>query len=342
MRIAYLVPTSIYSGAENMTLLIAKQLSKCHDVWYCSPSGVICDYTKSADVPHFPIRNISVKTVKHIKKTITPDIFHACDNRASMVCALAGVTFVSHLHNNPPWLRTPNPYSLSMLFFCLRSKRTIGVSDSVCNEFFFSRYIRNKYITIPNAVDLSHVKMLADKQEVTHDLCFIGRMTLQKTPQTFVRIVKKITEHLPNISAVMIGDGELLPETKNLAAQLGLQEHITFTGFLKNPYSLLQNTRLLIMPSLYEGFGLIAIEAMSLGKPVIASKVGGLINIVDVDCGGFCANEDDFAEAAIKLLTDDKLYSKKSSMAEEKALIFGDIVKYVTTIEALYKEAIEI
>jgi len=341
MRIAFLVPTNIYSGAENMTLLIAKQLSERYNVWYCSPPGVICDYTKAANIPHMPVENMSARTTRYIKKAINPDIFHACDNRASVACALAGVNYVSHLHNNPPWIKKLNLYSVVMLFSCLHSKRTICVSDSIFDEFLFSRFIRKKYVVLPNVVDLSHVKMLADKKEETYDICFLGRMTQQKSPLGFVRIVRKISEHLPNISAIMIGDGELMSETQELANQLGLQGHITFTGFLKNPYSILQSTRILIMPSLYEGFGLTAIEAMSLGKPVIASMVGGLKNVVDVNCGVFCNNENEFAEAAIMLLTDDELYQKKSCAAERKALLFGDVVKYAIDIEKIYKDVIE-
>ena len=342
MRIAYLVPTNSYSGAENMTLLIAKQLSARHDCWYCSPEGAICEYTEAAGIPHVPVPDMSVKTVKHLKKILNPDIFHACDNRASVVCALAGVTFISHLHNNPPWLKGLNAYSCTMLFSCLRSKRTIGVSDSVLDEFLFSRFIRDKYITIENVVDLSYVKIMADEgvEKKSYDLSFIGRMTQQKAPLTFVSIVEKIARQLPQISAVMIGDGEMISESQAFAEQLGLRGSITFTGFLQNPFTIIKNTRLLIMPSLYEGFGLTAVEAMALGKPVLASPVGGLVKILDSTCGKYCGSEDEFIKAAIKLLTDNELYIKMSQGAEERAQLFGDVSGYAAGIEKIYTEAI--
>ena len=338
MRIAYLVPTSDFSGAENMTLLIAKELSARHDVWYCSPEGAICDYTKKSSIPHLPVPNMSAKTVKYIQKTIAPDLFHACDNRASLACALAGVPYVSHLHSNPLWLKKLNAYSCAMLFSCLRSKQTIGVSDSVFDEFLFSRFIRHKCVTLLNVVDLSHVSALAqeDSGDETYDLSYIGRMSQEKNPMAFVHVVAKIAEQFPRISAVMIGGGDMLPDVQSLARQKGLGDNITFTGFLHNPYSVLQKSRVVIMPSTYEGFGLTAIEAMCLGKPVLASPVGGLKRIVDSSCGEICNNETEFAELAMKLLANDEIYSKKSQGAKSRAQEFGDVAKYAAEIEKIY------
>jgi len=342
MRIACLLRTGIFYGAENMTVLAAMHMSKNHDVWYCCPEGPVCDYLNDTGVTYVPIDNVSVKTVKRLMKKLKPDIFLVLDNKASMVCALAGVPFVSYQQNNWPFIGNLNMYTLGMLFYCKRAIKVIGVSDHFIKEFRFSKHIRDKYTTIPNVVDLTRVKELAGDlpQEKMYDLCFFGRIAAQKSPETFIRIVKKIMDTRPEANAVMVGHGELTEEVKALAAQLNVLDNITFTGFLKNPFEIVKRSRLLIMTSLYEGHCLAVIEAMSLGLPVIARRAPGLEDDVDDSCGALCDIEDDFCTAILELLTDEETYRRKSQGAIKRAQISGNVEKFVVDIEKVCIEAV--
>jgi len=341
MRIACLLRTGIFYGAENMTVLAAKHMAKNHDVWYCCPEGTINEYLKDTGVTYVPIDKVSVKTVRQLKKRLKPDIFLVLDNKASMVCALAGVPFVSYQQNNWPFIGDLNTYTLGMLFYCKRAKKIIGVSDHFIKEFRFSKFIREKYITIPNVVDLSRVKENAGELPLTktYDLCFFGRLAAQKSPETFVQILKSVADKLPETNAVMVGHGELTEEVKTLAAQLNVLDKITFTGFLKNPFEIVKRSRILVMTSLYEGNCLAVIEAMSLGLPVIARRAPGLEDDVDESCGALCDNEEEFNAAIFELLTDENLYQKKSLGAEKRARISGDIEKFVSDMEKVCIEA---
>ena len=342
MRVACILRKGIFYGAENMTVLAAKHMSKNHDVWYCCPEGPIQDYLKDTGVTHIPIDIVSVKTVKHLMEKLKPDIFLVLDNKASMIFAIAGVPFVSYQQNNWPFIGKLNIFSLGMLFYCKQAKKVIGVSDHLINEFRFSKYIRDKYITIPNVVDLSNVKELAGElpQKKTYDLCFFGRLAEQKYPESFVRIVKKIIETRPETNAVMVGHGDLTDKVKALAAQLNVLDKITFTGFLKNPFEIVKQSRLLVMTSRYEGHCLAVIEAMSLGLPVIARRVPGLEDDVDDSCGALCDNEEEFKAAILKLLANDDLYQEKSLGAVERARISGDVEKFAADIEKVCIEAV--
>ena len=341
MRIACILRKGIFYGAENMTVLAAKHMSKNHEVWYCCPEGPIQDYLKDSGVTYIPIEKVSVKTVKHLMKTLKPDIFLVLDNKASMIFALAGAPFVSYQQNNWPFIGNLNLYSLGMLYYCKRAKKVIGVSDHLINEFRFSKYIRDKYVTIPNVVDLSHVKELAGEipQKKTYDLCFFGRLAEQKYPESFVRIVKEIVEVRPETNAVMVGHGDLTDKVKALAVQLNVMDNITFTGFLKNPFEIVKQSRLLIMTSRYEGHCLAVIEAMSLGLPVIARRVPGLEDDVDDSCGALCDDEEEFCAVILKLLADEELYQTKSLGAIEKARVSGNVEKFATDIEKVCIDA---
>jgi glycosyltransferase involved in cell wall biosynthesis len=333
--------TGAFNGAENMTVLAASYMSKNHDVWYCCPEGPIQEYLKENGVTYVPIDKVSVKTVKYLMKTLKPDIFLVLDNKASMTAALAGAPFVSYQQNNWPFIRKLNIYTMGMLYYCKKARKVVGVSDHFINEYRFSKSIRDKYVTIPNVVDLSRVKETAGEIPETkkYDFCFFGRFTEQKSPETFVRIVKKIGEARAETNAVMVGDGELTDGVKALAAQLNVSDRITFTGFLKNPFEIVKQSRLLVMTSIYEGKCVAVIEAMSLGLPVIARRAPGLEDDVDNSCGALCDNEDEFCAATLELLEDDDLYRQKSLGAIEKAKISGDVEKFANDIEKVCIEA---
>jgi len=343
MRIACILRTGFFYGAENMTLLAAKHMAKRHDVWYCSPEGDINEYLKDSGVTHVPIEKVSIKTLKHLRKTLKPDIFLVLDNKASMTAALAGIPFVSYQQNNWPFINSFNFYSIGMLFYCQRAKKVIGVSDYLIRAFKFSKYIRDKYITIPNYVDLSNVKELAGEipPAKTYDICYLGRLSDQKRPWMFIDVIKKVVDLRPETTVVMIGDGHLKDDVVTQIEKLGLQNVIKLTGFLTNPFEYVKQARLLVMTSAYEGHCLAVTETMSIGLPVIAARVPGLEDDIDDTCGTLCDTEDDFSTAILELLANDDLYAKKSQGAIEKSQEFGDIDRFVTSIEKVCIEAIE-
>ena len=344
MRMACLVLTNLFNGAENMMILVSKNLKARHDVWYCSPEGTVNSYLADAGVTHIPIEKVSIKTVKHLMKTLKPDIFLVLDNKASMVCALAGVPFVSYQHNNWPFITGINIYSLGMLFYCKRAIKIISVSDNLIKTYRFSRHIRDKHITIPNYVDLSNVKKLTGEipQTKTYDLCYFGRLDHQKRPWMFLSIVKKVAEARPGIKVVMIGDGILSEETRARAKNMELLEIIEFTGFVRNPFDFVKKSKLLVMTSLYEGHCLVVTEAMSLGLPVIASRVAGLVDDIDDNCGILCDDEEDFCKAIFEILDNEALYSEKSQGAKAKMQKYSDVEEFVESIEKVCIEAHEI
>ena len=343
MRIACLLYTGHYYGAENITLLFAKHMSTRHDVWYCSPEGRINGFLEEAGVTHVPVGKVSVKSVKYLMKKLKPDIFLVLDNKASMICALAGVPFVSYQQNNWPFISSYNIFSLGMLYYCKRAKKVIGLTDFIIEEFKFSKYIRDKYITIGNVVDLSHVKKLAGDipQDKKYDLSYFGRLTEQKNPELFLSVVKRLTQTHPETTAVMVGGGEKDDELKSLAAQLGISGQVTFTGFLTNPFEVIKQSKMLVMTSRYEGFCIAAFEAMALGIPVIASRVPTLDRNIDDSCGALCSNEDEFYKVIAGLFDDDEAYREKSQGALERAKVFGDVDNYISEMEKVCLEAVD-
>ena len=97
---------------------------------------------------------------------------------------------------------------------------------------------------------------------------------------------------------------------------------------------------ILVIPSLWEGFGLVAVEALSLGVPVVATAVGGLSDIIDDSCG-CCSDSFEKRLTMIKTLIVDKAKHKEKSIgASRRAIQLDNSNSYISTIEEIYKSVI--
>jgi glycogen(starch) synthase len=111
---------------------------------------------------------------------------------------------------------------------------------------------------------------------------FLGRVTLQKGPDYFLRAAKRVLERNPNVLFILSGSGDMEGQVMQLSAQLGLGGHVLFTGFLHGAerHEVYGAADLFVMPSVSEPFGIAALEAMKLGTPVLMSKQSGVSEVV--------------------------------------------------------------
>lgn len=343
--VLHVLKSSTYSGAENVVITIVKAMRDYfpdrYDMIYASPDGDIRRVLEAQGVPFEPLRALSAVEVRRVIKTYRPDIIHAHDFAASVICAAAGfgVPMISHLHNNPPWIKSLNLKTLAYRLVSARFSMILGVSDAIFDEFRFQS-IRRKSKAISNPIDVESIRgksLIRTNEPYFGDVAFLGRLTEPKNPQRFIRLVSEVSRAIPGVSAIMIGDGELRDECAHLIETLGLNKRIKMTGFMENPHPVLARSKILCMPSLWEGFGLAAVEALALGVPVVASPVGGLPGIVDENCGALCTDDESFITALTELLNDGAEWERKSRAAVEKADKLGNIQSYVFEINETYK-----
>ena len=196
---------------------------------------------------------------------------------------------------------------------------------------------------VGNVVNCADVRQKA--QETCNcaqvDLVFLGRMTDPKCPLLFCQIVQRLREKRPQITARMIGDGELMSQVKDYVRQNGLESNVELAGFQSNPYPYLNAGKVMVMPSAWEGFGLAAVEGMCLGKPVVCSGVGGLADIVDETCGAVCKTIDEYCSAILKLLQDENAYCRCSANAVGKSMQYTDMQRYTVAIKSIYESTLE-
>ncbi len=347
-KILHILKSNSYSGAENVvaTIIDSFESHKLNSEFvYVSPDGPIRDVLNEKNIKFEPLKSLAISEIKRVIKKYNPDIIHAHDFSSSVICSVScgKIPVVSHLHNNCPWLKKPCLKSIVYFISCFKYKHIIGVSDSVFEEYIFGKVIAKKTLVAGNPIDTKKVVELAGKSvsKECYDICFLGRLTEQKDPLRFVEFIKVLSNTV-NVTAVMIGDGELRHDLENKIRSLKLEDKITIKGFLSNPYSLLKNTRVLCIPSKWEGFGLVAVEALSLGIPVVASNVGGLPGIITEKCGKICNTDNDFLDFMKDILTKKELWEKYSKGAIQRATELDNVEDYCVKLDEVYKQLLTI
>lgn len=349
IKIIYLLNTGRYSGAENVVIQIIKNLSAYreeYDLVYVSKEGMIRDYLSDKKIRFLPVKKMSPLEIRKIIRQERPDIIHANDFTASVAAAMSclSIPIISHIHNNTPWLRNCNWKTIVYFLSCVRYRRILAVSPSVQKEFIFGRWISKKTDVIGNPVNVKEIQkklIVADnKTEKKYQIAFLGRLSPEKNPMRFLDIIYELKKEEESVSAVMIGDGNLREQCEEKVRQLNLKNNIVMTGFLKNPYTYLQQCQILCMTSEWEGFGLAAIEALAFGIPVVAMAVGGLPLIVDDRCGKICRTNVEFVTEIFRLINDAEYYEEKRRGARLRALELDNIDDYIYKMDLLYREVL--
>ncbi len=151
-------------------------------------------------------------------------------------------------------------------------------------------------------------------------------------------VVKKTPAHL-----LMAGDGPDRWPAEQLARDLGVNEHVTFLGKQDHVERLIRLAHVLLMPSEMESFGLASLEGMACGVPPIATRVGGVPELVTDGDDGFLSAVGDVetqASQAVALLTDDALHARMSARARETAVSRFATNRIIPQYEEVYRELI--
>lgn len=115
---------------------------------------------------------------------------------------------------------------------------------------------------------------------------FVGRLNNPKGPEAFIRMVPAVSRAVPQAKFVVVGDGPMRTSLENEVRNLGVEKQVYFLGYRKNPFHLLEQLDVVVVPSFREAFGNISIEAALAKKPVVASSVDGLAEtVIDGETG---------------------------------------------------------
>jgi glycosyltransferase involved in cell wall biosynthesis len=167
-----------------------------------------------------------------------------------------------------------------------------------------------------------------------------GRLEPIKGISTLLEATALMAPHFPDLRLEIAGSGSERGALEALAAKRGIAERVSFLGWVADPIDLHRRWNAFAIPSTQEGFGLAALEAMSAGVPVVASAVGGLVELVEDGRSGFLVPPGDarsLSDRISRLLDDPDLRSTMAAAAAERARQFSDSAMAERTA-AVYEE----
>ena len=258
------------------------------------------------------------------------------------------VPVITTLHGTDITLIGSDPTYKQVVDFSInQSDGVTAVSEYLRDETYRLFDISKEIKVIPNFIDLDRFKK-SKKEHFKKAICPDGEKVV--THVSNFREVKRVPDVIETFSNVlkngvkakllMVGDGPDRSKAELKCRELGMCDHVRFLGKQEQVEEVLSISDLFLIPSGSETFGLAALEAMSCSVPVVSSNIGGLpeVNIHGVT-GYLCelGDVETMGEYATKILTDEKLHSKMSKAARERAETF-EMDSIVTEYEDYYEK----
>jgi glycosyltransferase involved in cell wall biosynthesis len=165
-----------------------------------------------------------------------------------------------------------------------------GADEVVCVSYYTRSIVLGRYAVPPDKVEVVYNAVefpdnaldLKPIRQTDKIVLFLGRLTMQKGPEYFLRAAKKVVERFQDVRFVVAGSGDMTRRMIEEVAALGLGRFVTFTGFLRgrDVDRIFQMADLYVMPSVSEPFGIAPLEALSHNVPVIISKQSGVSEVL--------------------------------------------------------------
>lgn len=269
---------------------------------------------------------------------------------AKQMLAETGISIpmVTTLHGTDITLVGSHPfYRPAVTFSINKSDVVTSVSQSLREDTLRLFDVKNDIHVVPNFIDMSKYKtkftdcqrsMMADEDEkiITHISNFRKVKRIKDVIRVFYEVQKKIPAKL-----IMVGEGPEKEGAELLCEELGMAEKVLYVGNSNEIDRILCFSDLFLLPSETESFGLVALEAMANGVPVISSNTGGIPEVNKQGITGFLSDVGDvkdMAKNALKLLSDEILLKLFKENARTEAEKF-DIEKIVPLYEEIYQKA---
>lgn len=367
----YLIHNSSLTGPSRMVYGLAKYSDKnefCVDV-LCPQEGYLPDMLRKDGIKviNLPVRNLwnlaFLLRLCVILKKGNYQIFHIHSGQLNafgkIIAGILGVpVLVATEHvgaQGHSWIKNKFRLSCHMILHKLSNAlidRIIAVSDEVKNSCIKRQGISaKKVITIHNGVDTQELtERKSDPGKIRGDfgipldalvVGMVARFYPEKGQRVFVFSAYKIAQKDHQARFVLMGNGPQRREITELVQRLGLKEKFVITGFRRDASRIMDMIDIFAQPSLEEAFGLAAVEAMAKKKPVIASSVGALKEIIRDGQDGLLFPAGDTAALAqeMGLMLHDAALREQLGEAGQKRVIGNfDIRNTTGKTAALYKE----
>lgn len=293
----------------------------------------------------------SVSKLKRILKKEKPSIIYMHSSMAGAVGRIANLfNFkVKLLYNAHGWYfnakiskKKKKFYALIERILALRTTKIINISKSEYDSALKYKIApERKMCVIENGIDFTKFEGCDKYREETRKkynigdneivIGVVGRLSEQKDPMTTIKAFNEVYKENKNVRLMYVGSGELEDEVMKYAKENNLQHLVTITGWVDNTERYIPAFDIAILPSKWEGFGLAIIEYMACKKPIVASNVGGIADIIKDNENGFLIEKENYnrlTQKVIEILNNKE--EANSFIKNNNAVIYKYNIKNVT------------
>ncbi len=364
-KVVIVTADSKVGGGSSHILGLLKNLDRdTFEAHLVCPSGYLSKSAKAinnTDVYNIPMRSkFDIRSVFGLRTRLrqiqasgnpfTPIIIHTHGPRAGFFASLvsprmAKKVYTEHIYDqNYRLSNSLNGWVQKMMLrkVCAEQDLVLAVSTSVKKFLVLNKFIAENQIRVmPNGLDVETWSSQKRKIELAANAPIIGTLgslNVHKGQKYLIGAFQTVLKSFENATLEIIGDGPLQDSLRSEARSLKIDGQIKFLGAKENPIEYMRDWSLFVLPSISETFGIAALEAMSLGIPVVASKVGGLVDIIDSQKNGILVparDSDGLAKAINGVLDSPATMAKLRREGEKRAQDF-DIKKIVKEIEQVY------
>lgn len=264
----------------------------------------------------------AILKVRKLLKQIKPDIVYLHSSKAGAIgrIALAFNFRIPVLYNAHGWYFNATISKKKKKFFALiekmlalKTKMIINISKSEYDSAIKNKIApEKKMCIIENGIDFDKFKDNNKYRKETREkynikdeeivIGVVGRLSEQKDPMTMIKAFKLVNDVKSNTKLMYVGSGNLEEDVKEYAKQAGILDKIIITGWVSNVEEYIPAFDIAVLPSKWEGFGLVLIEYMACDKPIVASDIGGIPDIIKDKENGLLCKCNDYKDLSEKLL----------------------------------------
>lgn len=350
MKIVQVISSSAPSGAEILAVNLAKQLSRNgHEVHFvCPPNDWMGEELSSfAHVHPMAMKKVgwlrSVRFVSQLVRDARIDVVHTHLTRASyiggIVSLLTNVPCITsaHVAHTDPFLRR----------FGVRKNRFVAVSDFVRQNLIANHIPDSRIDVVHNGTsmaDLPSLERSARQDDGLVRFGIVGRIARAKGQAETLHAMRLLSDAGDRFQCHFIGriDPTFEVEFQQLISELGVARQVHLLGQRNNIPQILDELDFTLMPSAMEAFGMAAVESMARRRPVIASNVGGLPEVVEHGRTGILINRDpqEIASAILQMSENCQLRSEMGRTAHDVVKERFTLSKMALGIENSYLRAL--
>lgn len=253
----------------------------------------------------------AIGKVRKLIKKYTPDIVYAHSSKAGAIARVADIGMRNCCIYNPHgWAfnmrcstRKKTMYTAIEKIAAPFCDKIICISDAEKQSALEKKICKvDKLQVIFNGADIEAYEKEVHGSVKRKDLNIpenafvvgmVGRMSLQKAPDVFVKMARLVKDRIPNAHFIIVGNGEQEYEVRKYAEENGFNYSLHITGWVDNPMSYVELFDVACLLSRWEGFGLVLPEYMMAGKPIVASRVDAIPNIIRDGENGLLVSVDD-------------------------------------------------